>query len=109
MLDEVLAVATVDPHLADAGVVGGDLVQEPDAGGVGLHACCGGKHGKQQSEGVGDDVPFLADDLLPGNDALADGGNAGGGLDALDVDHVGSRVAASTTGPRCGPHTRSRR
>jgi hypothetical protein len=32
VLDEVLAVAAVDPHLADAGVFGRDLVQEPGAG-----------------------------------------------------------------------------
>lgn len=29
MLDEVLAVTAVDPHLADAGMFGGDPVQEP--------------------------------------------------------------------------------
>jgi hypothetical protein len=33
MFDEVLVVAAVDPRLADAGMVGGDLVQELGAGG----------------------------------------------------------------------------
>jgi hypothetical protein len=37
VFDEVLAVAAVDPHLADAGVFGGDLVQEPGAGDGVLH------------------------------------------------------------------------
>jgi hypothetical protein len=32
MFDEVLAVAAVDPDLVDAGVLGGNLVQETDAG-----------------------------------------------------------------------------
>ena len=32
VLDEVLAVAAIDPHLADAGVFGGDLVQDLGAG-----------------------------------------------------------------------------
>ncbi|WJY53543.1 hypothetical protein QRN89_29285 [Streptomyces chengbuensis] len=38
MLDEVPTVAAVDPDLADPGVVGGDLVQEPGAGDGVLHA-----------------------------------------------------------------------
>ncbi|MET9839527.1 hypothetical protein ABZZ01_17260 [Streptomyces virginiae] len=37
MLDEVLTVAAIDPDLADVGVFGGDLVQEPGAGDGVLH------------------------------------------------------------------------
>ncbi len=39
MFDEVLAVAAVDPYLADARMVSGDLVQEPGADGGVLHTC----------------------------------------------------------------------
>ncbi|GAA2966945.1 hypothetical protein GCM10010446_60790 [Streptomyces enissocaesilis] len=38
MFDEVLAVPAVDPHLADAGVVGGNLVEQRGAGDGVLHA-----------------------------------------------------------------------
>lgn len=39
MLDEVLAVAAVDPQLADAGMTGGDLVERL-ARAAGLRTCC---------------------------------------------------------------------
>lgn len=41
MFHEVLAVAAVDPHLADAGMAGGDPVEQRGAGGGVLHALCG--------------------------------------------------------------------
>jgi hypothetical protein len=48
VLDEVLAVAAVDPHLADAGMFGGDLVQELGAGDGVLHARRCDQHGKEK-------------------------------------------------------------
>lgn len=41
-------------------MLGGDLVQEPGAGGGALHARRSDQHGKQESKGVGDDVPLPA-------------------------------------------------
>jgi hypothetical protein len=49
MLDEVLTVAAVDPYLADSGMLGGDLVQEPGDGGGVLHARRSDQRGKQES------------------------------------------------------------
>ena len=93
VLDEVLAVAAVDPDLAQAGMVGGSLVQEGFPGGGVPDAGRGDQHRQQQAEGVGDDAALTAHDLLARVDALRPGGNGGGGLDALRVDHTGRRVA----------------
>lgn len=57
-----------------------------------LHAGCGHQHGEEKAECVGDDASLPADDLLAGVDALAGGGDVGGGLDALGVDHAGRRI-----------------
>jgi hypothetical protein len=62
VLDQVPAVAAVDPDLADGGVLGGDLVQEPGAGDGVLHAGRGdqhGQHGQRQPDRV-DDEPSPA-------------------------------------------------
>ena len=93
MFDEAWAVAAVDPHLADGGMAGGDLVQEAGAGGGVLHARRGDQHCDQQAERVGGDAAFASDDLLPGVDALTGGGDTGGGLDARRVDHASRRLA----------------
>lgn len=73
VLDEVLTVAAVAPDLADPGVAGGDLVQEPGAGDGVLHARCGDQHGGEKAERVGDDAPLPANDLLARVDALTGG------------------------------------
>lgn len=92
MLNKVLTVPTVDPHLAVAGVLGGDLVEQHGAGHGVLHAGRGDQHCEEKAECVGDDAPLPSDDLLLGVDALAGRGDAGGGLDALGVDHTGRRL-----------------
>ncbi|AYV32907.1 hypothetical protein EES41_39740 (plasmid) [Streptomyces sp. ADI95-16] len=53
------------------------------------------KHREEKAECVGDDAPLPADDLLASVDALAGGMNAGGGLDALGVDHAGRRFGVA--------------
>lgn len=88
MLDEVPTVAAVDPDLADPGVVGGDLVQEPGAGDGVLHARFGDQHAEERAERVGDDAPLPANDLLARVDALTGGWDAGRGLHALGIDHA---------------------
>ncbi|GAA5706359.1 hypothetical protein Save01_07217 [Streptomyces avermitilis] len=56
MLDEVLAVTAVDPYLANAGVLCGDLAQQRGAGDGVLHARGGDQYGKEEPERVGDDA-----------------------------------------------------
>lgn len=55
MFDEVLAVAAVDPDLAEAGVLSGNRVQETGAGHGILNTRRGDQHREQESERVGDD------------------------------------------------------
>lgn len=58
MDNEVPTVTAVDPHLADAGVFGGDLVEQRGAGNGILHA--GRGHREEKAERVGDDAPLPA-------------------------------------------------
>lgn len=60
MFDEVLAVAAVDPDLADWGMFSGDAVDEPGVGGGVLHAGRGDHHREEEAERVADDAPFAA-------------------------------------------------
>ena len=60
MFDEVPAVAAVGPDLADAGVLGGALVQETGAGHGILHTRRGDQHREQESEGVGEHLTTRA-------------------------------------------------
>jgi hypothetical protein len=92
VLDEVFAVAAVDPDLADGGVVGCDLSEEVGTGHGVLHAGRGDQHGRQQSEGVGGDAALSAHDLLARVRALACGGHAREGLYALRVENAGRRA-----------------
>ncbi len=64
VLEEVFAVAGVDPDLADRGMGGRCLVEEGLACGGVLDAGRGDQDGQQQAEGVGDDAPLPADDLM---------------------------------------------
>jgi hypothetical protein len=98
VLDEVRAVAAVDPGLADGGVLGGDLVEQAGAGDRVLHACGGDGDGQEQAEGVGGDGALAADDLLGRIRALTRGGDVGGGLDALGVDHARRGLGAAAFG-----------
>lgn len=72
-------------------MLGGDLVEELGAGDGVLHARGCDQHREEKADGVGDDVPLPAHDPFACVDALAGGVNAGGGLDALGVDHTGGR------------------
>lgn len=83
---EVLAVAAVSPGFADGGMLGGDPFDEGPAGGRVLHAGRGDQHPEEEPDGVDDDAPLAAHDLLACVDALAGGRHVGGGLDALGVD-----------------------
>lgn len=78
---------------AQGGVVDGGLLQESSAGGGVLHGGRGDQYRQQQAEGVGDDAALAAHDLLASVDALRPGGDRGGGLDALGVDHAGRGVS----------------
>src|SRR5262249_17367916 len=95
VLDEVFAVATVDPDLADRGMSRGHLVEEGLACGGVLDTGCGDQDRQQETEGVGDDAPLAADDLFSGVHTLASGGDTGRGFDALRVDYAGSWFRAS--------------
>nr|QIY60358.1 hypothetical protein HEP85_00050 [Streptomyces sp. RPA4-2] len=74
MFDGVLAVAAVEPCLADGGMLGRDLFDEYLAGDGVLQACGGDRHGQEQPDGVDDDAAFAAHDFLAGVDALPVGG-----------------------------------
>jgi hypothetical protein len=60
VFDEVLAVAAVDPGLADGGVFGCGLLDEGPAGGGVLHARRGDQDRQQETDGVDDDVPIAS-------------------------------------------------
>ncbi|GHC90811.1 hypothetical protein GCM10010349_79110 [Streptomyces flavofungini] len=60
VVDEVLAVAAVDPDLAQAGVVGGGPLEEGAACSGVLDAGRGDQDRQQQAEGVGDDAALAA-------------------------------------------------
>jgi hypothetical protein len=83
--------AGVDPALGDrrVGLLG--LVEEQDSDGVPGKARGGDGHGEDESDRVGEDAPFPADDLLGGVGSLAGQGRIGGGLHALGVDHGSGR------------------
>jgi hypothetical protein len=51
----------------------------------------GDSHGEDESDRVGEDAPFPADDLLGCVGSLACQGHIGGGLRALGVDHGSGR------------------
>lgn len=86
MLDEVLAVAAVDPGPADGGMLGGHLLDQGLSGGGVLHARGRDQHSQEQADGVDDDAPLAAHDFLARVNALAGCGTVGGGPDALRVD-----------------------
>ena len=73
-------VAAVGPGFGDDGVSLADLGQELGACGGVVNAGGGDGHGRQEAEGVGDDVPFAADDFFGGVDALAGQVDGSGGL-----------------------------
>lgn len=54
-----------------------------------LHAGRGDPYAEEESDGVDDDAPLAADDLLARVDALPGGEDVGGGLDALGADDAG--------------------
>lgn len=64
VLDEVLAVASIDPDRVDGGVVGSDLVEQAGAGDGVLDAGRGDEHGEQEAERVGHNAALRAHDLL---------------------------------------------
>lgn len=71
------------------GVSRGDAREQGHIGrGVG-HTGGGDQDGQQQAEGVAAHVPLAAHDLLARVRAPAPGGDAGGVLDALRIDHAG--------------------
>lgn len=65
VLDEVLAVASVDSDLAQGGMVGGGLLQEGAAGGGVLDAGRCDQDCEKQAEGVGDDAALAPTIFLP--------------------------------------------
>ncbi|MFF3915835.1 hypothetical protein ACFYZB_20510 [Streptomyces sp. NPDC001852] len=60
----MLAAASADPHLADAGMAGGNLVEQLGAGHGVLDAGRGDQRRQEEADSVGHDAPPAAHDLL---------------------------------------------
>jgi hypothetical protein len=96
VFDDGVLVAGVGPGSGDAGVVGGDVVQDVGAGGGVVDGGGCNQDGEEEAEGVGDDVAFVSRDPFGGVEALVGEVDVGGGLDGLRVEEAGAGAGVAS-------------